>query len=629
MASQALKLNTTRRVRPTLAHAPTTFNNGIILDEGTPPFNRPIPTLGKERLANSSQGASAARTDYLVSVRQGQRRPWYSVRRISNSRILPMAIMTKTLLPIQVVAQKLEIPAKYVETLGPYGAKVRLELLADPAYKQVGKLVLVTATTPTASGEGKTVTAIGLTQGLALIGKRAVITSREPSLGPVFGIKGGAAGGGLSQLEPSAKINLHFHGDFHALSSAHNLLAALIDAHLFHGNDLNLDPDRITWPRTLDMNDRALRRIAISLDSKKDGGARKTGFVITAASEIMAIAALASDRKDLRARLDSIVIGVTRTGQPVRARDLQATGGMMALLAEAMLPNLVQTTDGTPAFVHAGPFGNIAHGTSSVISQQMALRLADYVVNEAGFAADLGAEKYMDIVMQQSGITPAAAVLVTTVQSMRNQGAGDLERGLPNLGRHIDNLRGFGLPTIVAINRFPRDSDAELTRLEVYCAEHGTQTALSEGFAKGAPGSKELAEKVVELIEQNPLPTVHAAYDLDEPIVEKINKVARRIYGASDVSFSDQATAKLQQFSEWGYAKLPVCVAKTQYSFTDDPKVLGAPTGWTLRVTDASLSAGAGFVVVIAGNTMLMPGLPKVSRATSIDVDDAGEIIGV
>jgi formate--tetrahydrofolate ligase len=327
--------------------------------------------------------------------------------------------------------------------------------------------------------------------------------------------------------------------------------------------------------------------------------------------------------------LDSIVIGVNRDGERVHARDLQATGGMMALLAEAMLPNLVQTTDGTPAFVHAGPFGNIAHGTSSVISQTMGLRLADYVVNEAGFAADLGAEKYIDIVMQQSGITPAAAVLVTTVQSIRNQGEGELERGLPNLGRHIDNLRGFGLPTIVAINRFPRDTEAELKRLELYCAEHGIQAALSEGFAKGAPGSKELAEKVVELIEDSPQPMVKPAYNLDEPIVEKINKVATKIYGASDVSFSDQAKAKLQRFSEWGYAKFPVCIAKTQYSFTDDPKALGAPSGWTLQVTDASLSAGAGFVVVISGNMMLMPGLPKVSRAVSIDVDDAGEIIGV
>jgi len=537
--------------------------------------------------------------------------------------------MHKTFLPIQAVARKLEIPEKYFEQVGPYGAKVRLELLADPAYKLRGKLILVTATTPTASGEGKTVTSIGLTQGFALLGKKVVITSREPSLGPVFGMKGGAAGGGLSQIEPSAKVNLHFHGDFHAISSAHNLLAALVDAHLFHGNDLHLDPDRITWPRAMDMNDRALRRIAVSLDSKKDGAGRKTGFVITAASEIMAIVALAKDRKDLRQRLESIVVGVTREGNPVRARDLLATGGMMALLAEAIVPNLVQTTDGTPAFVHAGPFGNIAHGTSSVISQQMGLRLADYVVNETGFAADLGCEKYIDIVMPQSGITPAAAVLVTTVQSIRNQGEGDLERGLPNLERHLGNLRGFGIPTIVAINRFPKDTDADLKRLSDFCAERGTPTALSEAFTKGGAGAKELAEEVVDLIAKNPAPAVQPAYSLEEAVVEKIQKVARKIYGAGDVSFSEQAKAKLQQFSDWGYAKLPVCIAKTQYSFTDDPKVLGAPTGWTLRVTDASLSAGAGFVVVISGNIMLMPGLPKVSRTASIDVDDSGEIIGV
>ncbi len=537
--------------------------------------------------------------------------------------------MHKTLLPIQAVARKLEIPEKYLEPVGPYGAKVRLELLADPAYQRRGKLILVTATTPTASGEGKTVTAIGLTQGLALLGKKVVITSREPSLGPVFGMKGGAAGGGLSRIEPSAKINLHFHGDFHAISSAHNLLAALLDAHLFHGNDLHLDPEQISWPRTMDMNDRVLRRIALSLDGKKDGAGRKTGFVITAASEIMAIVALAKDLKDLRLRLDSIVVGVTREGHPVRARDLQATGAMMALLAEAILPNLVQTTDGTPAFVHAGPFGNIAHGTSSVICQQMAMQLADYVVNEAGFAADLGAEKYIDIVMRQSGITPSAAVLVTTLQSIRNQGAGQLERGLPNLGKHIDNLKGFGVPTIAAINRFPNDTDLDLQRLQDYCAEHGIPTALSEAFTKGGPGAKELAEKVVDLIAKNPTPVVRPAYDLEEPIVEKVQKVARKIYGAGDVSFSDRAKAKLRQFSEWGYQKLPVCIAKTQYSFTDDPKVLGAPTGWTLRVTDASLSAGAGFVVVISGNIMLMPGLPKVSRTASIDVDDSGEIIGV
>jgi formate--tetrahydrofolate ligase len=532
-------------------------------------------------------------------------------------------------LPIQAVARKLELPDKYFEPLGSQSGKIKLDLLSDPAFKRRGKLIIVTATTPTAAGEGKTVTSISLTQGLAHIGKKVIITSREPSLGPVFGMKGGAAGGGLSQIEPSAKINLHFHGDFHAISSAHNLLAALIDAHLFHGNDLQLDTERLVWPRTIDMNDRALRHIAVSLDSKKEGAGRKTGFIITAASEIMAIVALAKDRQDLRKRLESILIGVTCDGKPVTARDLGATGGMMALLAEAILPNLVQTTDGTPAFVHAGPFGNIAHGTSSVISQEMGLRLADYVVNECGFASDLGAEKYFDIVMQQSGITPAAAVLVTTVQSMRQQGEGEFERGLPNLGKHLEILQTFGVATIAAINRFPSDTEAELNRLAAYCTERGVPSALSEGFAKGGPGAKDLAEKVVAAIDKNPAPATHALYSLDEPLTEKIRRVAKRIYGAKDANFSDQAKSKLQQFTDWGYGKLPVCIAKTQYSLSDDPKRLGAPTGWTLNVNNASLSAGAGFVVVISGNMMLMPGLPKVSRASSIDVDDSGAILGV
>jgi formate--tetrahydrofolate ligase len=421
--------------------------------------------------------------------------------RLSASLFVSQTHMQKTLLPIQAAARKLDLPEKYLEALGSHSGKIKLELLSDPAFKRRGKLIIVTATTPTAAGEGKTVTSISLTQGLAHIGKKVIITSREPSLGPVFGMKGGAAGG-LSQIEPSAKINLHFHGDFHAISSAHNLLAALIDAHLFHGNDLHLDPDRITWPRTIDMNDRALRHINVSLDSKKEGAGRQTGFIITAASEIMAIVALAKDLKDLRRRLDAIVIGVTRDGKPVTARDLHATGGMMALLAEAVLPNLVQTSDGTPAFVHAGPFGNIAHGTSSVISQEMGLRLADYVVNECGFASDLRAEKYFDIVIQQSGVTPSAAVLVTTVQSMRQQGEGEFERGLPNLGKHIEILKTFGVPTIVAINRFPSDTDAELKRLAAYCAEREVTSALSEGFAKGGPGAKELAEKVVATIEK-------------------------------------------------------------------------------------------------------------------------------
>ncbi len=537
--------------------------------------------------------------------------------------------MPRPLLPINDVARKLEIPDEYFEPLGRASGKVRLELLADPKFKRRGKLILVTATSPTASGEGKTVTAISLTQGLALLGKKVVITSREPSLGPVFGIKGGAAGGGKSQIEPSEKINLHFTGDFHAISSAHNLLAALIDAHLFHGNDLQLDPERIAWPRAMDMNDRALRKIAVSLDGKKDGGSRQTGFVITAASEIMAIVALAKDRGDLRRRLDAIVVGVSRAGKPVTAKDLGATGGMMALLAEAIMPNLAQTTDGTPAFVHAGPFGNIAHGTSSIISQEMGLRLADYVVNEAGFASDLGAEKYFDIVMRQIENAPAAAVLVTTVQSVRNQGEGDFEKGLPNLGSHIEILKGFGVPVIAAVNQFPSDTDADLTRLAAYCAERGVASALSQGFAKGGEGAKALAEAVLKAISENPSPKVQPIYSLEESFEEKVRKVARKIYGADDVHFSDAAKSKLQQFTEWGYGKLPVCIAKTQYSLSDDPKKLGAPTGWNLNVTSASLSAGAGFVVVISGNMMLMPGLPKVSRAASIDVDDSGQITGV
>jgi formate--tetrahydrofolate ligase len=537
--------------------------------------------------------------------------------------------MQKTLVPIQDIARKLQIPDQYFEQIGRYSGKVRLELLADHSFNRRGKLILVTATTPTPSGEGKTVTAISLTQGLAHIGKKVIITSREPSLGPVFGMKGGGAGGGLAQIEPSEKINLHFTGDFHAISAAHNLLAALIDAHLFHGNELNLDPEAIAWPRAMDMNDRALRHIAVSIDSKKDGAGRRTGFVITAASEIMAIVALARDRKDLRRRLDSIVIGSTREGKPVAAKELGASGGMMALLTDAILPNLAQTTDGTPAFVHTGPFGNIAHGTSSVISQEMGLRLADYVVNEVGFAADLGAEKYFDIVMQQSGITPSAAVLVTTVQSMRTQGEGDFERGVANLRRHVEILKGFGVPVVAAINRFPSDAESDLRRLASVCAQMGVVSALSEGFAKGGAGAKDLAEAVVGAIAASPAPIVRPIYSSEEPLIEKVGRVAHKIYGASGLNFSDRAKAKLERFTQWGYGKLAVCMAKTQYSLTDDAKRLGAPTDWTLNVTDASLSAGAGFVVVISGNMMLMPGLPKVSRAISIDVDDSGQIIGV
>jgi formate--tetrahydrofolate ligase len=539
----------------------------------------------------------------------------------------------KTLLPIEQIAAKLDLTEALYEKRTPVSAKLSLDLLKDQRFHRNGHLILVTATTPTVSGEGKTVTSIGLAQGLEKIGKRAILTSREPSLGPVFGMKGGAAGGGKSQVEPAEKINLHFHGDFHAISSAHNLLAALIDSHLFHGNELDLDPNSITWPRTLDMNDRALRSIIVSVTSpdkkQRDGSNRPSGFLITAASEIMAILALAQSREDLRTRLARIVIGQDRKGNPVRAADLNATGPMMALLSEALLPNLVQTTEGTPATVHCGPFANIAHGTSSVLSQKMGMQLADYVINETGFASDLGFEKYMDLVSPLSGTKPSAAVLVTTVQSVKQQGEGDLERGFANLEKHIAIVRGFGLPLVVAINQFPNDTPDELDTLRTFCLAHGAEFALSEAYAKGSAGAVELARKVVEVIEANPHPKLTTTYDPTDPVLEKITKVAQKIYGADTVELSDRAQENLARFTRWGFGQLPICIAKTQYSLTDDPKRLGAPTGWTLHITDIALSAGAGFLVVISGAMMLMPGLPKLSRALAIDVDQQGEIIGM
>ena len=535
---------------------------------------------------------------------------------------------THTLLPIEDIARKLSLLPEEYETVGRYGAKIRLDLLANPAFPVRGKLILVTATTPTTSGEGKTVVSIGLAQGLERIGQKAILTSREPSLGPVFGMKGGAAGGGLSQVEPSQKINLHFHGDFHAITSAHNLLAAMVDTHLFFGNSLDLDPGQISWPRAMDMNDRALRRITVSVGAKGEGITRDSGFVITAASEIMAIVALSTSIEDLRRRLGAIVVGVSRSGKPVTAADLGATGGMMSLLTEAILPNLVQTTEGTPALVHAGPFGNIAHGTSSVLSHKMGVRLADYVVNECGFAADLGAEKYIDIVMRTSGIPPAAAVLVTTVRSLRAQGEGHLVAGLANLAHHVQTLRACGVPTVVAINWFPDDTSAELELIALECNRQAVPWARVEAYTKGGEGAVELAEKVVDLIEAQSAP-IHPHYSLEEPLEEKIRKVATRVYGAEGVTFGERASAKLAQYADWGFAGLPVCVAKTQYSLTDNPKVMGAPTGWKLQVNDVSLSAGAGFVVAIAGNMMLMPGLPSHPRAMDIDVDADRNIVGV
>jgi formate--tetrahydrofolate ligase len=539
----------------------------------------------------------------------------------------------KNLLPIETVANKLDLPEDLYEKRSSVSAKLSMDLLQDTRFHCGGKLVLVTATTPTVSGEGKTVTSIGLVQGLAKIGKRVVLASREPSLGPVFGMKGGAAGGGRSQVEPAEKINLHFHGDFHAITSAHNLLAALVDSHMFHGNPLDLDPNGITWPRTLDMNDRALRNVTVSVTAsqqkQRDGNNRPSGFLITAASEIMAILALASGREDLRTRLARIVIGQDRKGNPVRAADMNATGPMMALLSEALQPNLVQTTEGAPATVHCGPFANIAHGTSSVISQKMGMRMADYVVNETGFAADLGFEKYMDLVSPLSGIKPSVAVVVTTVQSMKQQGEGDLQRGLTNLEKHIAIVRGFGLPAVVAINRFPNDTEAELETLRTFCETRGAAFALSEAYARGGEGAVELARKVIEVIEANPDVKLTTTYEFGDSAMAKITKVARKIYGATSIELSERAQENLARFTRWGFGELPICIAKTQYSLSDNPKIFGAPTGWTLHVTDIALSAGAGFLVVISGSMMLMPGLPKVSRALGIDVDDQGEIIGM
>lgn len=541
--------------------------------------------------------------------------------------------MNKNLLPIEAVADKLGLPSTLYERRSAVSAKISLDLLTSSDFPPRGRLILVTATTPTVSGEGKTVTSIGLVQGLEKIGKSAIITSREPSLGPVFGMKGGAAGGGQSQVEPAEKINLHFHGDFHALTSAHNLLSALVDSHLFHGNELDLDPQAVSWPRALDMNDRALRSVVVSVTApdkrQRDGSNRSSGFLITAASEIMAILSLAEDRDDLRARLARIVVGANRAGQPVTAHQLGATGPMMALLAEAILPNLVQTTEGTPALVHCGPFANIAHGTSSVISQKMGLRLADYVVNETGFASDLGFEKYLDIVMPSSGIKPSAAVLVTTVQSVRSQGEGDLVRGLENLRKHIGIVRAFHLPVVVAINRFPADTEEDLEALRQFCEQNGASFALSEAFARGGEGAAALARKVVEVLDQNPQVKPVSTYGPADDALTRITRVARQVYGADGVELSDKAKANLERFAAWGFGNLPVCIAKTQYSLSDDPKKMGAPTGWTLRVADIALSAGAGFLVVISGAMMLMPGLPKLSRAMGIDVDAQGEIVGM
>jgi formate--tetrahydrofolate ligase len=547
--------------------------------------------------------------------------------------------MTPTMLPIKEIADMLGIADEHLNYYGKYTAKLSLDLLKGATAPRRGKLILVTAITPTTHGEGKTVVSIGLSQAIARAGRRSIVTLREPSLGPVFGVKGGATGGGRSRVLPSEQINLHFNGDLHAITSAHNLLAAAIDSHIHHGNEQRIDVDNVWWPRTIDMNDRALRHIVIGLGGKANGVPRESRFVITAASELMAILALASSRQDLRRRVEDIVIGLNLDGKVVRAGDIGAIGGMMVLLNEAIMPNLVQTSENTPAFVHAGPFANIAHGTSSVISQQIALQLADYVVNEAGFGADLGAEKYFDLVMPSSGIKPSCAVLIATARALAHQGstgeraaAGDLEalrRGLPHLRKHVENLKKFNVPVVVAINRFPSDTNEELGIIRSFCAEHEIECAATDVFGQGGEGAMELSAKVMAAADAADTQQVRALYGRELALEQKIELIAREIYGADGVYFEAAARKKLVAFAGAGFGHLPVCIAKTQSSLSDNPALRNVPTGWTLTVSDAFLSAGAGYVVIVAGTMLLMPGLPRVSQASRMDVDDEGRIVGL
>ncbi len=520
--------------------------------------------------------------------------------------------------PITEVAAGLGVPAEYLHQYGPHMAKVRLELLERLGARR-GKLVLVTAVTPTVHGEGKTVTTIGLAQALRHIGKNAVATLRQPSLGPVFGQKGGATGGGKSQVLPHDRINVHFTGDFHAVAAAQNTLAALIDSFEHHGV-LDVDPLTIDWPRAVDVNDRSLREIITGLGGRANGSPRETGFVITAACEMMAILALADSMDDLRRRIGEIVIGTARgTGRMVRVSEMGITGSLVMLLADALHPNLVQTTDGTPAFVHAGPFANIAHGTASVSSIRMALGLADYVVNETGFAADLGAEKFFDIVMPATGLRPDVAVVVASVRAVA-------ANGLENLARHVENVKMFGVPAVVAINRFPADTEAELERLRAYCeGTLGVGCAVSDTYGAGAAGGVELAEKVAAT--EGGAAT--ALYGAEMELAEKIRTVATRVYRAGSVTIDSAAAKKIAKLQAGGFGHLPVCMAKTQYSFSDNPKLGGAPEGFEFTVSDAYLRGGAGFVTAVAGSMSLMPGLGKMPAALHLDVDPRGRAVGL
>lgn len=541
--------------------------------------------------------------------------------------------------PISDIAEKLGISADELEFYGKYKAKLPLSLLKKYENKEDGKLILVTAINPTPAGEGKTTVTVGLGEAMNRIGKKAVIALREPSMGPVFGIKGGAAGGGYAQVIPMEDINLHFTGDMHAITAANNLLCAIIDNHIQQGNELRIDPRRILFKRCLDMNDRALRNVVIGLGGKVNGVPREDGFMITVASEIMAILCLSSGIKDLKDRLGSILTAYTYDGTPVYARDLNAVGSMAALLKDAIKPNLVQTLENTPALMHGGPFANIAHGCNSVTATRLALKLGDYCITEAGFGADLGAEKFLDIKCRCAGLKPSCVVIVATIRALKYNGGVPktelskentvaLKNGIVNLETHIENMRKYGLPVVVAINRFATDTEAEIETIEAFCREKDVPVSLTEVFAHGGEGGKELAEKVVKTIETKEA-HFKPIYDEKLSIKEKLNVLAKEIYRAGDVVFTSNAEKAISEIEKLGKDKLPICVAKTQYSLSDDPQKLGSPKGFTLTVRDVRLSAGAGFIVALTGDIMTMPGLPKQPAAYKIDVDDDGNVSGL
>lgn len=541
--------------------------------------------------------------------------------------------------PISDIAEKLGISADELEFYGKYKAKLPLSLLKKYENKEDGKLILVTAINPTPAGEGKTTVTVGLGEAMNRIGKKAVIALREPSMGPVFGIKGGAAGGGYAQVIPMEDINLHFTGDMHAITAANNLLCAIIDNHIQQGNELRIDPRRILFKRCLDMNDRALRNVVIGLGGKVNGVPREDGFMITVASEIMAILCLSSGIKDLKDRLGSILTAYTYDGTPVYARDLNAVGSMAALLKDAIKPNLVQTLENTPALMHGGPFANIAHGCNSVTATRLALKLGDYCITEAGFGADLGAEKFLDIKCRCAGLKPSCVVIVATIRALKYNGGVPktelskenivaLKNGIVNLETHIENMKKYGLPVVVAINRFATDTEAEIETIEAFCKEKDVPVSLTEVFARGGEGGKDLAEKVVKTIETKEA-HFKPIYDEKLSIKEKLNVLAKEIYRAGDVVFTSNAEKAISEIEKLGKDKLPICVAKTQYSLSDDPQKLGSPKGFTLTVRDVRLSAGAGFIVALTGDIMTMPGLPKQPAAYKIDVDDDGNVSGL